>query len=459
MSDYPGHNLYAERRQRPNGRASVPVPSERQPLLSRGGDHYNYDGAPAGDRSQSKRCPKHFWPALAVGVGLLAFLCIYSLDSLSPTEYGLVYNRVTGKVYKDDPYTHGRHFIGPTNVFLKFPSIYNYIEFSGNSKANHLAIQARTGRDKNDPDSGGQSIGISVAFTYQLEKNLLGKMYQSFAMDYEYRYVQFAMQSISDVTQRFHPAAFWTDRATVADTMQAELDKVLRTQGYARVRTLQLLRLEFLPAYEQTIVGIQLAIQQRTTNEYRQQVVSVLKDIDTQESVTTASIANVSAGAEAIAMLNQNSAAAIAFNITQHAKAVSYAKFAEGLGMSTAALILQYIRVRNIRQHHSSNLTIALEHPVARLRNAAATGAAAAAAGSGKGAAAAALKAEDASKTASKTASKAKGAAASKAKAKGSKGAAASKASSKKGNDKKQFLLLNTDLDPAPPPPYIGGRK
>jgi len=375
---YPG--LHAERRRRPVERASAPIDERSSLLPDDNRPVYNYDGGrPARSYSSQPISRKNLCYIFLTFLILVGALIIFSVDTLTPTQYGLVYNRVTGVVY-DTPYAHGRHFIGPTNVFLKFPSNYQYLEFSENPKADHKPIQARTGRDLNDADSGGQPIDISVAFTYQLDRKLLRTVYKNFAMDYEKRYIQFAMQSISDITQRFHPSAFWNDRATVADTMQVELNKVLRHQGYVRVRTLQLLRLEFLPGYETTIVGIQLAVQQRTTNEYRQQVVSVLKDIDIRESITHAAIANITSKAEATAMLNLNAAAAVAFNITQHAKAVAYSNFGKGLKLfEQKASLLQYIRVRNIRQHTTSNLTIAFEHPVARLRKAGGAAAAAAA--------------------------------------------------------------------------------
>lgn len=372
MSAYPGAALHAERRRRDPAlpaRASTPVDAERQPLLPQ--PHRHYDGS-AGHLHQSPltSCPKYLWYYVAAFATLVLFLLLLSMDALTPTEFGLVYNRVTGVVYKNDPYTHGRYLIGPTNVFLKFPANFRYLEFSANPKADHAPIQARTGRDVDDPDSGGQPIGISLAFTYQMNKTLLGKVYENFAMDYEKRLIQFTMQTISDSTQKFHPSAFWNERSKVATEMRQHLDEVLSDQGFVRVRTLQLLRLEFLPAYEQTIVGIQLAIQQRTTNEYKQQVVGVLKDIDIMESETTAKIATINAKAEAVAMLNLNGAAAISFNVTQNAKAIAFSKLAKGLGIDADnAALLKYIRVRNVRQHSSSNMTIAFEHPIARLRN------------------------------------------------------------------------------------------
>lgn len=77
-------------------------------------------------------------------------------------------------------------------------------------------------------------------------------------------------------SQLYHPEQFWTQRNVIAEEMERALKTALMEQGHADVFGVQLLQIAFLEKYEDTIVKIQLATQQRTTQEFQQQVRLVL---------------------------------------------------------------------------------------------------------------------------------------------------------------------------------------
>lgn len=53
---------------------------------------------------------------------------------------------------------------------------------------------------------------------------------------------QYARQVISDVTQRFEPTMFWTQRQHLAAEMEAALGRVMLHDGGADLVSLQLMR-------------------------------------------------------------------------------------------------------------------------------------------------------------------------------------------------------------------------
>ena len=93
-----------------------------------------------------------------------------------------------------------------------------------------------------------------------------------------------------------------------------------RTYGFAQVKSVQVLAIDFLPQFEETIVAIQEAVQMRTTQEYRMDVIEVLKDIDVMNSQTNATITAILAQAQAEAMVLFGNASAIGLLQTQAAK-------------------------------------------------------------------------------------------------------------------------------------------
>lgn len=297
------------------------------------------------------------------GVSLIVF--VLSWAALTPTQFGLAYNSVTGSVDDAHPYEGGRHLLGPTISFLVFPAYTVQLMFDAagvSSPTDTVAppIDARTGRDLSDPDSGGQPVKLSLSFWYRIERQNCGKIYRAFSTQYNARFLQYARQAVSDVAQGFEPTLFWTARERVSAAMQQRIGAIL--SEYVTVTGFQLLRVDFSPKFEDTIVSIQLATQQRTTSEYRQRVVSVVKAIDIIESQTAAQITAINAHAAARARLVVNDAAAHGFNMTQSAKADGYAALQHALGLDRAQL-LEYLRIKSLLSHTPDKLVVALEHP------------------------------------------------------------------------------------------------
>lgn len=290
---------------------------------------------------------------------IVVFSC--SWDTVEPTEYGLKYNQMTGNVHRDTAYGGGRYIVGPFTSFIKFPATNILLEYSARKGSQSEQIQCRTGRDGADPDSGGQPLNISLALYYTLKPDKIGHVYTLFGEDYEARFTQFAQMAVVNTAQQFNPTEFWTKRNEVAQQMKKAIHNTLEPFG-ADVVELQLLYLGFLDRFEDTIVDIQLAVQMRTTKEYYYSVMQMVKEIDILGSQTNSSITQINANATAAAIGIVNNATCLGFNTTQSAKSVMYSGLTKALEFDNSAF-LQYVKIKSIKDHQSSNLTLGLQSP------------------------------------------------------------------------------------------------
>lgn len=305
---------------------------------------------------------------ISIVIGILLLGCVaipYFFASLEPTEIGLAYNKLTGYVDTSRYYEGGLHFMGPTIDFIRFPASAVTLEFSSDETSMAPPIDARTGADNNDPDSGGQPIRMSLSIILKLKPERIGDIYRSFSTAYIQRYVQYTRQAISDVAQRHEPTQFWTEREVVARDMQRTLKEILGREGGAELLRVQILRIEFSSKFEQSVINIQVATQARITSEYQQQVMTVRNDIDILSAQTNATIATIEANAQAKAKLLVVEASAQAFNNAQTKKARAYRSLTRELGLSNDQLV-EFLRVKAIRAHRPESLVLGMESPIGR---------------------------------------------------------------------------------------------
>jgi len=288
-------------------------------------------------------------------VGLVVFA--WSIASVNPTQYGLSENGWTSTVDMKKVYGAGLHLLGPNFFFIKFPAYRINVEFSHSATAGSPPVPARTGRDLNDPDSGGQPVTLSFSFQYALDQKDVGKVYKEFGEQYEARYLLFARMAVSDVAQRYTPHKFWDARKEVSDDMFATLQRTLMKFGHCTVTGFQLLQVDFPSKYESMITDIQLQVQQKLTSEYQQQVMNVIKNIDVMTSVTAAGIASINAGAAAEAALIINEAKTKGFYAQQKAKAQAYSELQSMLQLSNAE-VLDYVKVRSMTGEGRNSQTV-----------------------------------------------------------------------------------------------------
>jgi regulator of protease activity HflC (stomatin/prohibitin superfamily) len=329
---------------------------ERQGSIRRFDDDDGDDGCCGPDNCASENRAGILCCVVILGI-ISIILLAFSFDVVKPTEWGIIQNGWTGTVYTNQVWPPGRHFVWLKNFFITFPAYRVNIEFSTAANANAPPVPGRTGRDANDPDSGGQPVTLSFAFQYKFLKDDVGKVYKEFGEQYEARYLLFARMAVSDVAQKYTPEKFWTSRDEVAKEMMDTMKKLLRKNGHCEVTGFQLLQVDFPTKYEDMITDIQLQVQYKLTSEYQQKVTNVLKNIDVMRAKTNAEITEIMATANAKAAVLVNNATAEGAKMQQDAKAKAYKKLQTDLELTNEEM-LEYVKIRALTSRNSDANTV-----------------------------------------------------------------------------------------------------
>lgn len=285
----------------------------------------------------------------------VAFFFVMSMfiASVSPLEYGLKKNNLNGVVFTEHV-QGGLHIVAPWQSYLTFPATRVTLEWSNSYNADRPMVNTRTGADPNDPDSGGQPLGISCAVQIRLIPEKLREVFLNFGSytAAKQRYILLAGNMVSNTAQEFTPQDFWTHRNTIASRMLGKLNNTLLGNG-AEAVSFEIMKVDFAHQFEQSITGVQVAEQQKVVNEYSQQVQQVEQQIAVLNSHNVAKIATINANAMRLAKEMVGNATKAAFVAKQDAKAVNYQKLKEELEL-TSAQFAEYIKIRSLMAQSSA---------------------------------------------------------------------------------------------------------
>jgi len=293
------------------------------------------------------------------GVALLVLVIILSIswDAVHPTELALLKDGVTGAVDLATVYNNGRYFVGPTKEFLRFPANRLTLSFGNNSRDDRGEIPARTGPGEFDTESGGQPMTLSISFQYQLDKEKIPQIYETFGINWETSYLRFAQQAVTDAAQQFTPSSFWMRRSDVERAILRSVNTSLFRQGFAQCKRLQLRAVGFKPSYEATITNIQMQSQLRVTKEYQQEVTRVEKQVDLMASETQATVTRIGAEAQRESSIIINQANANALEAEQAIKGEMYAQLISHLGLDQSQF-LRYVKMKALNAQPSDKVMV-----------------------------------------------------------------------------------------------------
>jgi len=290
--------------------------------------------------------------ALATAVGAALVVIFFGLSmiitSVSPLEYGIKKNMISGVVYNEHV-QGGLHGVMPWQSYITFPATRVTLEWSNSYLTRDKPqVMTRTGADPNDPDSGGQPLSVSCAVQIRLISTQLRNIYLSFG-SYDaakQRYLLLAGNVVSNTAQDFTPQDFWQNRQEIASRMLRKINETL-VKNSAEAVAFQIMKVDFAPTFEQSITGVQVAEQQKVVNEYSQQVQQVEQQINVLFSHNNAQIATIHANAVRKAKEMVGNATKQAFIVKQDAKADMYKKLQDELEFSPTQMA-EYIKIRSL---------------------------------------------------------------------------------------------------------------
>lgn len=246
-------------------------------------------------------------------------LIIGSISYVEWNELAFQKNTLSNVVDKDQVYTNGRYFWGPSITKLTFPSIFQKISYRGND----LLVFAG-GEDENNTAAAGLEFGIECDVYYRLNPDDLKEIFNDFGTAYHERFVDTIKASIKNTAPEFSVDDYVNNRQEIAERMREEINNDIERLNLAiEPHKFMLLRIVFparvLQKFEATVMKeleIDKSILTRNVDLYKKGTEELVSKI--KANVT---IVNESADARARAITERGTAQAEAIGIEAEGKA------------------------------------------------------------------------------------------------------------------------------------------
>lgn len=291
-------------------------------------------------------------PVCGVAVVSLVILFFLSFDTLEYQEVGLNYSWISEKV-EDKSYMSGRYYLGLGNHFLKFPKVVKSIFFIDDLSAETQgpALQSRT----ND----GLNVRLEVSFQYRLKFQDLYKMYSTLGMLYERTFVRMAIEQLTTAATLHNAHFFFTNRTAISQEMHTRLNDHFKKHAFSEVPFFQL-RTVHLPAeFEEAIKDTQVKQQEIQIATLEQKTKRVQFETNVIKAEQAVKVMHNQASAEAASILAQNKAYCEQYKVSQDLQSKALKQLMAAAGWDSKQ-VLEYLRIRAVREHPSDKTTIRL---------------------------------------------------------------------------------------------------
>lgn len=196
----------------------------------------------------------------------LGLLAMFTIGTVPPLHYGIVYNHWGKSADMDSIFEGGRYPIYPWKSFLLYPSSFQTVEFTNEpallpSGVRYPKLHART--------KDGLALYLQVSLQYRLTKEDVGKLYAEFNDIYQQTYVSTIRDVLIKAAADYEAIQLWEDRAKVGQRMQSMIDEALGNI-YAVCWGLQLMSIELPDGFENSIVRTQVWEQRVQTRRFEQ---------------------------------------------------------------------------------------------------------------------------------------------------------------------------------------------
>ncbi|KAL0205069.1 hypothetical protein P9112_000376 [Eukaryota sp. TZLM1-RC] len=152
--------------------------------------------------------------AIVFGVLLLLYFFL-GFSRLDYTEYGLVFDGLSGQIQLDTVYTGGLHWIGPFAEFVTFPS------FTQTRKREEFHVRS----------SDQLPLRVSIAIHYSFIKEMIPTVYEWVLQDYDSVVWDFMEESISYACLRHNATHFYSKKEEVRQDVFDQLSYDLAYLG------------------------------------------------------------------------------------------------------------------------------------------------------------------------------------------------------------------------------------
>mmetsp|Transcript_8507 Transcript_8507/g.14765 ORF Transcript_8507/g.14765 Transcript_8507/m.14765 type:complete len:387 (-) Transcript_8507:148-1308(-) len=319
---------------------------------------------------------------------LMLVIVLMTTASLSPNEYGVLLNTLSGQL-EGDPVRGGLRGRAPWKSYVKFPATQvtliwakpgqdwhsnappitaravqnqgqeSLVETDEPHETNELdaAVQVLA-KGSEDEQASGQPIYISCAMQFLYNQQDLKLVYKKFKGHTQAlsRYQIIAKNRIVNAAQGYAPEDFWKKRNEIAKEMLRQMNEELE-KFWIKAVYFEILKIEFTAQYEENIVKTQVADQKTIVNTYEKTVTGVLTHINVLNAKNNALIAKIKAEAAKKQKEMMATATQGVFKLKQNTKAQSYARI-KTMGNFTSDQMKEYIKIKALLSQSANGAVI-----------------------------------------------------------------------------------------------------
>jgi hypothetical protein len=285
------------------------------------------------------------------GVTLVVLFC-FSFGTVEYQEIGLNYSWISQTV-EASPYSNGRYYLGIGNHFIKFPRMVVSIFFLNDlsQDAHGPALRSRT--------KDGLNVELEISFQYRLKPMDVHDMYQTLGEGYESTFVRMAIEQLTSAATKHDAHFFFTNRTTISNEMHKTLEDHFNRSAFAEVPFFQLRTVHLPSEFEDAIKETQVKQQEIQIAQLEQKTKTVTFQTKVLQAEQAVKVLNNQAEAEAASIAAHNDAYNKQYAYTQDLQTTSLQKLKAASGWNSVEL-LEYLRVRAVREHPSELTTIRL---------------------------------------------------------------------------------------------------
>lgn len=291
-------------------------------------------------------------PVLAVVALTLFILLVLSFDTLDYQEIGLNYSWISETI-EDRTYPNGRYYLGIGNHFLKFPRVVQTVYFLDqlDTDTHGPALQSRT-RD-------GLTVFLEISFQYKLRPQDLYQMYQSLGERYEEVLVRIAIEQLTSAATMHVAYDFFKNRTGLSIEMHNRLETHFQKHGFSDVPFFQLRTVRLPKKFESAIEDTQVKEQEIKVAKAEQNTNRVSYETNVVQAHQQFKVMQQQAAGEATAITAKNDAYCHQYRITQLLQAKALKSLKKNASWNAGEL-LEYLRIRAVREHPSERTTLRL---------------------------------------------------------------------------------------------------
>merc|ERR1711871_149426 len=179
-----------------------------------------------------------------------------------------------------DVWPPGRHFVGPYVDFVKFPTTWTTVQFTGNTSQGDRDRQQLSARTRD-----GLRVHIEGSFQYKLKldgKDLV-QLYKNFGKPkedenvrpYEDAFMRFAGDSIRNVAANFTSFQFFSNRTLISSQMESAINETISGVLGVHCKSFQLLSVDLPDEFDSALQRTEVARQAIVQADYQQKTADI----------------------------------------------------------------------------------------------------------------------------------------------------------------------------------------